>query len=88
MLSSAICGIHALPETAEAFLIFLGDQPQIPSSVSKLVIEAWEKSGKSIIVPVYQNRRGHPVLIETRFIPEIEKLDQNRGLKQLLEEIS
>lgn len=85
MLSSAICGIQALPETAEAFLIFLGDQPQIPSSVSKLIIEAWEKSGKNIIVPVYQNRRGHPVLIETRFIPEIEQLDQNRGLKQLLE---
>ena len=85
MLSSAICGIQALPETAGAFLIFLGDQPQIPSSVAKFVIEAWKKSGKSIIVPVYKNRRGHPVLIETRFIPEIEKLDQNRGLKQLLE---
>ena len=85
MLSSAICGYRALPENAKAAMVFLGDQPQIPSSVAKLVIEAWEKSGKGIVVPVFQNRRGHPVLIETRFIPEIEKLDQNRGLKQLLE---
>jgi len=85
MLSSAICGFQALPATAEAALVFLGDQPQIPFSVAQSVIEAWKKSGKGIVVPVYQNRRGHPVLIETRFIPEIEKLNQNRGLKQLLE---
>lgn len=85
MLSSAICGFHALPGTAKAALIFLGDQPQIPSSIALNVLEAWKRSVKGIIVPVYRGRRGHPVLIETRFIPEIENLDQNRGLKQLME---
>ena len=84
MLTSAICGFKALPNNSKAALVFLGDQPQIPSSVAKFVIEEWKKSGKGIVVPVFQKRRGHPVLIETRFISEIENLDQNRGLKQLL----
>ena len=85
MLTSAICGFQSLPESAKAALVFLGDQPQIQPAVSKLVIEASEKSEKRIVVPVFQKRRGHPALIDTRFIPEIEILDQNRGLKQLLE---
>ncbi len=83
MLSSVRCGFHALPETAEAALIFLGDQPQIPSSVPQLVSEAWKRSGKRIVMPVYQGRRGHPALIETHFIPEIDRLDPDCGLRQL-----
>jgi len=83
MLSSAICGFRALPEEAKAALIFLGDQPQIPSLVANLVIEAWQKSGKGIVIPTVKGRRGHPVLIETRYIPEIEKLDPEKGLRTL-----
>ncbi|MGC9343775.1 MAG: nucleotidyltransferase family protein, partial [Bacteroidales bacterium] len=48
MLSSVICGFRALPEDAKAVLVFLGDQPQIPSSVAELVIRGWEKSDRSI----------------------------------------
>jgi len=85
MLSSAICGFRALPESAQAALIFLGDQPQIPQKVTRMVAEAWKKTGKGIIMPAYQGKRGHPVLIETRFIREIEELDPGRGLRQLAE---
>ena len=85
MLSSAICGFEAIPEKAKAAIIFLGDQPQIPHTVAEQVLYAWKKSHKGIVVPIFKKRRGHPVLIETRFFPEIENLDQNRGLKQLLE---
>lgn len=85
MLSSVICGFHALPKTAKAALVFLGDQPQIPFSVPQLVCEAWTRSGKGIVLPAYESRRGHPALIETRFFPEINKLDTNHGLRQLFE---
>ena len=42
MLSSVRCGIRALPENAEAVLIYPGDQPGIPSEVSELLIRARE----------------------------------------------
>ncbi len=85
MLSSAICGFRALPASANAALIFLGDQPQIPSQVAGLVIDTWLQSKKGIIMPTFNSRRGHPVLIETRYKTEIEKLDPNKGLRTLSE---
>ena len=85
MLSSAICGFRALPREAKAALVFLGDQPQIPQLATDLVIEAWMKSKKGIVMPTFNGRRGHPVLIETRYKSEIEKLDPERGLKTLSE---
>ncbi len=85
MLSSVVCGFRALPENAEAALLFLGDQPQVPCQAAKMVINSWDKSGKGIVIPTYQGKRGHPVLIETRFSNEIENLDPEKGLRQLME---
>lgn len=85
MLSSAICGFRALPPEAKAALVFLGDQPQIPPQAANLVIDAWNQSKKGIVMPTFNGRRGHPVLIETRYKSEIEKLDPERGLKTLSE---
>ena len=85
MLSSVICGFKALPGEAKAALIFLADQPQIPSPVTGLVIEAWQKSGKGIVIPTVNGRRGHPSLIETRYKTEIEQLDPEKGLRTLSE---
>jgi molybdenum cofactor cytidylyltransferase len=85
MLSSAICGFRALPREAKAALVFLGDQPQIPPKATDLVVDAWMKSKKGIVMPTFKGRRGHPVLIETHYKSEIEKLDPERGLKTLSE---
>jgi len=85
MLSSVICGFGALPNEAKAALIFLGDQPQIPSRVTDLVITAWIQSKKGIIMPTFSGRRGHPTLIETRYKTEIERLDPEKGLRTLSE---
>ncbi|GAB1451226.1 hypothetical protein MASR2M47_12820 [Draconibacterium sp.] len=42
-----------------------------------------EEIKKGIVMPTYNGRRGHPVLIETRYKPEIEKLDPEKGLRTL-----
>ncbi|MBE0652602.1 MAG: nucleotidyltransferase family protein [Bacteroidales bacterium] len=84
MLSSVICGFRNLPMEAEAAIIFLGDQPQIPPAVIQQLIKAWRKTGKGIIIPVFNGKRGHPVLIETKFRPGIEQLDPEEGLRQLM----
>jgi molybdenum cofactor cytidylyltransferase len=88
MLSSVICGFRALPAEASAALVFLGDQPQIPGEVTRLVIKAWQNSEKGIVIPVTNGRRGHPVLIETKYKSEIEKLDPEKGLRQLMEKFA
>jgi len=88
MLSSVVCGFNSLPENAEVALVFLGDQPQIPTGVIQVVINAWKKSEKGIIIPTFKGKRGHPVLIETKYRAEINRLDPEKGLRQLMQKFS
>ncbi len=88
MLSSVICGFQALPGNAEAAVIFLGDQPHIPAAVPEQLLAAWKTSGKGIIIPTYSGKRGHPILIETKYKTDIEQLDKNKGLRNLMENFS
>jgi molybdenum cofactor cytidylyltransferase len=83
MLSSVICGIRALPREAELALIYLGDQPEIPPQVSNRVMEAYDDDLFGIVIPVYNHRRGHPLLVDMKYRREIEKLDLEQGLRAL-----
>lgn len=85
MLSSVICGIGSLPESSKAVLIYLGDQPQIETDVTFKVVDAYKKSGKGIVIPVYKGKRGHPVLIDMKYRSQIKQLDPEKGLRQLME---
>ena len=85
MLSSVICGFNAIPAKTKAALLFLGDQPHIPYAAAELVVSKWRNSEKGIVIPTFNEKRGHPVLIETRFRNEIENLDPEKGLRQLME---
>jgi len=88
MLSSVLCGINALPDKTDAFLVYLGDQPQIPGDVTFKVINAYKDSGKGIVIPVFNTKRGHPVLIDFKYKTEIQNLDPDKGLRQLLEKFN
>ena len=86
MLSSVQCGFEALSSSASAGMILLGDQPMVQTLVIDKLIESFLKSRKGIIIPVYNKKRGHPVLIDTRYLLKINNLDTGRGLRQLMEE--
>lgn len=83
MLSSVICGVGALPDDSESALIFLGDQPGIPPSVTNAVIDAYSEELFGIVIPVHNYRRGHPLLVDMKYRKEIEHLDLEEGLKSL-----
>jgi len=83
MLSSIVCGFRALPEQAEAALIFLGDQPNISAEVTNAVLETYNEELYGIVIPVYNHRRGHPLLVDMKYRREIEKLDLEQGLRAL-----
>jgi CTP:molybdopterin cytidylyltransferase MocA len=83
MLSSVICGLKNLPEDAGAVLIFLGDQPGIPPAVTNMVIEAYNDNLKGIVIPVYDHRRGHPLLVDMKYRKKMESIDLEEGLRKL-----
>ena len=83
MLSSVKCGFRSLPETCRAAIVFLGDQPMIDVKTIEEVAYAYHKTGKGIIMPVYNKKRGHPLLIDTKYSDELEKLNPVEGLRML-----
>jgi molybdenum cofactor cytidylyltransferase len=83
MLSSVKCGFRNLPQDTSAALVFQGDQPLITSKAINPLIKAYFLSGKGIIIPVYNSKRGHPILIDIKYREEIEKLTPDEGLHML-----
>lgn len=84
MLSSIQRGLEAVPRDAQAVLFFLGDQPAPSAAIINRLIDAYEKTGKGIVLPVCGGRRGHPVLIDLKYRNEIRALDPGIGLRQLM----
>lgn len=83
MLSSVTCGLRNLPEEVQSIMIFPGDQPLIsPVTISRLT-EAYFTCGKGILIPVYDNKRGHPLLFDAGYRKEIESLDTSESLRSL-----
>lgn len=83
MLSSVKCGFSRLPDDYLAALVFPGDQPMIDAQVINIVINAWQETGKGIIIPTYRGKRGHPLLIDRKYTNEIMTLDESEGLRVL-----
>lgn len=81
MLSSVQLGFQALPKNARAVLVILGDQPAISSAIIDEVIDAYKRTGKGIVLPVYKKERGHPVIIDMKYRGEVGKLSPDVGLR-------
>ena len=71
MLSSLQTGLSALDDGVSACLVFLGDQPQISARLVHQIMTAYAGGQGGIVAPSFMNRRGHPILIDRRFWPEI-----------------
>ena len=81
MLSSVQRGFQVMPENTKAALLILGDQPSISTDIINKIIDAYKRTGKGIVLPVYKNERGHPVLIDMMYRGEVENLSPDIGLR-------
>lgn len=84
MGASIAAGIHEIPSTAQATLIALSDHPAVPATVVSTLIDTWT-NGARLVIPSWQNRGGHPVLVDLVFRPELLTLSSGGGLKKLFE---
>jgi len=84
MLSSVQIGLAETKPKVEAVLIALGDQPQIQERSVRLVVEAYQHSGASIVVPSFQMRRGHPWLVARQHWDEVHRMQPPQSLRDFL----
>lgn len=84
MLSSVRLGLEALDPMANGAAVLLGDQPGIDSGMIDSVIEGWRRSPLSIAVPIYRERRGHPLVFDVRHRDAVLNQYDDVGLRGLL----
>jgi molybdenum cofactor cytidylyltransferase len=84
MGASIAAGVRELSDTAQAVLVALSDHPAVPATVVRSVIEEWQK-GARLVIPTWQNRGGHPVLVDLAFRSELLKLSAGGGLRSLFD---
>lgn len=84
MLSSVKVGLKAMPAHVMGALVVLGDQPRIQARIVNQVMMAYAEGQGRIIAPSYQMQRGHPLLIDRYYWPEILRLKAKENLRQVI----
>jgi molybdenum cofactor cytidylyltransferase len=83
MGASIARGVEQLSNEATTLLIALADHPAVTSEAIRSLIETRARTGASFIVPQYNGRGGHPVLVDLKFRAELSRLGEG-GLRALL----
>lgn len=84
MLDSLQIGMASLPADLDAFLVVIGDQPQIQASVVERILAEYRQTGSPLIIPSYQMRRGHPWLVGKEYWDELRNLPSGKTMRDFL----
>ena len=84
MASSIKVGLKHLSEKTDAFFICLGDMPLINSDIYNQIIKS--RNQKEIIVPIFDNQQGNPVLFAKSLKEKIMTIEGDNGAKKILEQ--
>lgn len=84
MLASLQAGLRAAPPQSEAALLVLGDQPALDPAVIQQLVAAYRAGAGRVIIPSYQMRRGHPLLIDRRCWAAILALRAGQSLRDFM----
>jgi molybdenum cofactor cytidylyltransferase len=78
--TSIRAGVQALPSETGACVFLLADQPQIPASVIRALMEAHSNRLQPIVAPLVQmERRANPVLFDRVTFPDLLTLEGDTG---------
>jgi molybdenum cofactor cytidylyltransferase len=87
LAASLKAGIAAVPADCAAAIVCLGDMPLVSTAMLDRLIEAYDpEEGRTIIMPVFDGRRGNPVLWDRRYFADIAALTGDLGARHLLHE--
>jgi len=79
MLVSLQVGLHALAAGVQAALVVPADHPRLRREVIQRVSEAYQPG--ALVIPSYQMKRGHPILIDRAWWDELLALPDTATLR-------
>ena len=80
--ASLRAGLAVAPPEAEGVFVFLADMPRVPPAMAGRLAEAI--GPRLAAAPMFQGRRGHPVLLRRALFDRLAALDGDRGAGALL----
>src|SRR6476646_2161289 len=83
-LSSIQSALRSLPPQTDGIILFLIDHPLISSTLVDELIETFYTSGKPIVLPVYEGRRGHPVIFSSKLYEELKSASLETGARSVV----
>jgi molybdenum cofactor cytidylyltransferase len=86
MGASLRTGIASLPADAGGAFVFLGDMPRVPHAVLAPMAQALF-AGAPAAAPVFEGRRGNPVLLGRELFPELLALTGDTGARAVLQRL-
>ncbi len=86
MSTSIIAGLNLIDSRAQAVMLALADQPFVDSQTINRLIDEFSTHNKGIAIPVYQGRRGHPVIFAIKYKEELLRLKGDIGGRQIIKD--
>ena len=81
--SSIRLGVSAAPD-CDAYMFFPADQPHITAGTVRAIIKEFERGGDSVVIPVYDGRRGSPVIFPSRLAGALGALTGDTGGRSVI----
>jgi molybdenum cofactor cytidylyltransferase len=84
-LSSIQAAVRSLAANQTSGLLLCPvDHPLISTELVARLIEAFDSSGKLVVLPTYRGKRGHPLIFASALYPEILAASPEVGARQVV----
>ena len=83
-LTSIQAALRSLPPGTDGILLCLIDHPLISAALVQDLIEQFYKSKKLIVLPLYESRRGHPVIFSSALYDELLRAPLETGARAVV----
>ncbi len=77
-------GLEAIDPRADAAIFLLSDQPFVGAKVLDRLVEEYERTHTSILIPTYKGRRGNPVLMDRTLFQESIRVSGDVGARSVV----
>jgi len=83
-LSSIQAAIRSLPAGTDGLLLFLIDHPLITAELVNGLIEHFYETRAPVVLPVFEGKRGHPVIFSAELYRELETAPLEVGARSVV----
>jgi molybdenum cofactor cytidylyltransferase len=83
MTTSVQAALRTLTPIPDAYLLALVDQPLIGYDPVQQVLAAFRQTRAGLVIPTYDGKRGHPLLLSAKYRQDVLALGQDQGLNMV-----